>query len=176
MEVSMKKLLLLLGCVFAFGVGAYAQDTPKADISIGYSYVRFNLVPSTGVNTNGISASAAYNVHKNIGLVADFGGYFQKGRVGTPNLVSYMFGPRFSYRNDTKVTPFVQGLIGGATTTGPTGKSGFAFALGGGVDVKVRNNISLRVAQGEFFRTKIGDNYQNNLRFTAGVVFHIGKK
>jgi outer membrane immunogenic protein len=172
----MKKLLLLLGFVCAFGAGAHAQDTPKADISIGYSYVRFNLVPSNGVNTNGVSGSAAYNVTKSVGVVADFGGYFQQGRVGTPNLVSYMFGPRFSYRSNSRITPYAQGLIGGATTTGPAGRSGFAFALGGGLDVKVRDNISLRVAQGEFFRTKIGNDFQNNLRFSAGVVFHIGKK
>jgi opacity protein-like surface antigen len=180
MEVSMKKFLWLLGFLCAFGANAFAQETPKGEVFVGYSYFRNNLVENRGVNANGVNISAAYNFNKTVGVVGDFGAYIPSGRPGTPNVYSYLVGPRLSYRSDSRITPFAQFLIGGATRTSTAtfrnSASGFAFTAGGGLDVKVNDKITFRPAQAEFFRTRFDGDFQNNFRFSTGVVFTFGKK
>ena len=36
------KKVILAGLVVLFGSVAFAQDTPKAEVSLNYSYMRFN--------------------------------------------------------------------------------------------------------------------------------------
>jgi outer membrane protein OmpA-like peptidoglycan-associated protein len=148
----------------------------------------------------GASGSLAINLNKWFGIVADIGGY-HGGSTSTENsgtIVSYLFGPRVYFRNSTRVTPFAQVLFGGAhlnvgsppaaqTPPIPSFTSNaFAFAAGGGLDVKVAKHVSLRLAQVEYFLTNFTPtsvfpagssfNHQNNLRFSSGVLFSFGEK
>src|SRR5437879_5360905 len=95
--------LLGLGMVLLLGRTAAAQDTPKMDASLGYSYLR--TAPDTSgfpiVNLHGGSASLAYNLTNSFGIVGDFGGYHVETVEGSPvdaPVITYLFGPRSSYR------------------------------------------------------------------------------
>ncbi len=53
------------------------------------------------------------------------------------------------------------------------------MTAGGGIDFKASKRISVRVAQAEYFMTKLPDglnNRQNNLRIGAGVVLRLSGK
>ena len=50
--------------------------------------------------------------------------------------------------------------------------TGFAAAFGGGVDVRVNRNFSVRAIQLDYNPTWIGGTTQHNFRFGVGVVFH----
>src|SRR2546428_6852438 len=84
----MRKLACLfgLGMLFLLAQTAAAQDTPKVDAFLGYSYVRANPATSgaPSFNLHGGSASVAYNVSNSLGLVADFGGYHVNKIGGVP--------------------------------------------------------------------------------------------
>src|SRR2546430_6959718 len=71
------KIVVCLLAVFSIAAIASAQDVPKLDVFVGYSYFREN--PSTsGVssfNLHGGSASVAYNAKNWLSRVADFGRY-----------------------------------------------------------------------------------------------------
>src|SRR3989442_5416686 len=116
----MRKLACLfgLGMLFLLAQTAAAQDTPKVDAFLGYSYVRANPATSGAPNFNlhGGSASLAYNVSNSLGLVADFGGYHVNKIGGFPvdsAVYTYLFGPRLSYRrSESKITPYAQVLFG----------------------------------------------------------------
>src|SRR5439155_1087887 len=104
-----------------FGLATQAQELPKIDASVSYSYLRANPATSGvgGFNLNGGSASASYNFRDWLGGVADFGGY----HVGSANgvnvdnhVTTYLFGPRFTYRNSRRITPFAHVLLGTAGT------------------------------------------------------------
>ncbi len=214
----MRKFVWLTGMFLLVATCAMAQDTPQAEIFGGYSYVRFN--PGTGfsgVNEHGGSGSVAYNVNSNFGIVGDFGFYKVGDITGTfgsgttaftgtvpvnGKVVSYLFGPRLSYRAYDKVTPFAQVLFGGArrgdiTTSAvvagfPAGskvvgsQNAFAVAFGGGLDAKVHPNIAIRLAQVEFLLTRFQDTTspssapkngtQKNVRISAGIVFRLGSR
>src|SRR3989454_12811016 len=117
----MRKLACLfgLGMLFLLAQTAAAQDTPKVDAFLGYSYVRANPATSgaPSFNLHGGSASVAYNVSNSLGLVADFGGYHVNKIGGFPvdsAVYTYLFCPRLSYRrSESKITPYAQILFGG---------------------------------------------------------------
>ncbi|MBI3668351.1 MAG: outer membrane beta-barrel protein [Acidobacteria bacterium] len=185
----MRKASLLLGMVLLVSLTAAAQDYPKADAFLGYSYVRANPATSgaPGFNLNGGSASIAYNPSESFGIVADFGGYHVGQIAGTSvdaNLYTYLFGPRLSYRKHEWVTPFAQVLFGGAHASsgalGTGSANAFAMAAGGGVDIKVSQHVAVRAGQVEYLMTRFQESTpnrqtQNNLRFSTGILFRFGR-
>ncbi len=168
----MSKPALFTGLVLFFCLSAFAQETPSGELSVDYSYLRFTG-DGAGANFHGASASIAGNVNSWLGVVADFGGYGLTGG-GSETLITYLFGPLLSYRKQEKVTPFVQALFGGATVSG--GASAFAMTVGGGVDVKVREQVAIRVVQAEYLLTRFGSSTQNHARVSAGIVSRFGRK
>jgi opacity protein-like surface antigen len=145
--------------LMALPVAMMAQDYPKAEVFGGYSYVR-----AQGLNVNGWDAAVAGNVNDWFGVKADFGGYYKNGE----SLYSFLFGPQFSYRKDERVTPFVHTLFGGVHATGDTS---FAWAIGGGLDVKVADYVAVRIIQADYLGTRFGGTTQNNARLSFGIVF-----
>jgi outer membrane protein OmpA-like peptidoglycan-associated protein len=184
------------------------RGTPKFELFLGYSYLRAVPAPATGnrlVWMNGGSTSLAYNLNRYLGIVGDFGAYtnsemrFQGGYVGTVDVdnanvgaFSYLFGPRLSFRNYGRVTPFVQALFGGmhgnevtlanctfSCTLLPS-EDTFAWTAGGGLDIRVRRHIAIRPIQAEYLMTRFQDYStgltasQNDMRLSAGIVFRFG--
>ena len=186
--MKMKVVVCLLAFLSLFGVAAQAQDVRKFDVFAGYSYVRENPATS-GIDSfsmNGGSASLAYNATPWLSAVADFGGYHTDNILGTGidgTLSTYLFGPRISYRHDSRITPFGQVLFGVAHIGGDNGlafstsNNSFAMAIGGGADFKVSHRFSIRPVQVDYLMTHFnelgrGAHSQNNLRVSTGVVFH----
>ncbi len=183
----MRKLGFLLGMVLLLSLTAAAQDSSKADVFAGYSYVR--ATPATsgapGFNLNGGSASAAFYPSRSFGIVADFGGYHVGSIANVPvsgTIYTYLFGPRVAYRRSSRVTPFAQALFGGAHGSASalgTAASGNAFAMtaGAGLDVNATDHIGFRLVQAEYllsrFREGAAGNRrtQNNARISTGIVF-----
>ena len=186
--MKLRFTVLLLSLVTIFGISASAQEQPKVDVFAGYSYLRsYPATPGVGgFNLNGGSASAAYNFRDWVSGVADFGGY----HVGTADgvnvddhVLTYMFGPRFTYRGHRRITPFGQVLFGAAHTgsgffASANSHNALATSFGGGVDWNVRDRFSVRPVQFDYLLTHFpeatsGSNLtQNNLRVSAGIVFH----
>jgi hypothetical protein len=189
------EIVLMSGVVMLAALGASpirAQEAPaKIDVSAGYTYMYGNVVVSgQGINLNGASGSVAYNFNRWVGAVFDLGTYYNgsvNGNGRTLGVTTYLFGPRFSWRKNKKITPFGQVLFGGGYANGtlytggtnPLGtQNSFALTAGGGMDWNLRPMIGVRLFQVEYLRTQFnnGVNFnQNNFRFTAGVVFHFGK-
>jgi hypothetical protein len=185
------RLTLLVSGLLVFGALAIAQEssTPVAEIGANYSLVRHNS--AQGLNNfseNGGSGYFAYNVNKTLGLIADLGGY-ANGTRDTKSL-SYLFGPRFNMRY-SRITPYVQFLFGATyawlnpsagSSLVSTTQNGFATAAGGGVDFRLTNHVALKPVQLEYVMTQVpgfetnANSIQNNLRYSAGVVFRFGSK
>jgi outer membrane protein OmpA-like peptidoglycan-associated protein len=187
--------------------------TPRVELFVGYSYLRAMPAPTVGNRLmwmNGGSTSLALNFNRYLGIVGDFGAYrnsqmrFQGGYgstvdVDNPNVLlnnvgafSYLFGPRISFRNHSRVTPFVQALFGEmhanevalwnctfSCTLLPS-EDTFAWAAGGGLDVRVRRHFAIRLIQAEYLMTRFPDystgltSSQNDIRLSSGIVFRFG--
>jgi len=148
---------------------------PSFEVSGTYNYVRL-----AGLNCHGGSGSIAYNVNDSVGAVAEVGGCRDTGLPSgiSGHAVTYLFGPRINFRSSSKFTPYGQLLVGGAQFGGTGGVSANAFAmtLGGGLDLRISDHVSFRVAQAEYLLTQFGGTQQNNFRFQSGIVLRFGSK
>ena len=194
----MKSSAILLSAFLVSGAIASAQETstPVAEVGLSYSYTRVNPGGAlSSYNANGGYGYAEYNFNRVFGLVGELGA----NRVGDVNgfqigntTFEYLFGPRFNWRH-SRFTPYVQALVGGERFSNGfnpgaadprlfASQNNFAAALGGGLDIAVTNHIAVKPFQLEWITTQFNNsaanlNYvQNNLRYSAGVVFRFGSK
>jgi hypothetical protein len=163
----MKRLILLALGLVVFAIPSRAQS---ADASVGYSYLR--LGGSNGINQNGISGSLAYNPNRWLGLVGDFGGYHASPAGVSLNTYSFLFGPRVTLRNPTKINPFAQVLVGGVhgTFAGVSGTD-LAYSVGGGVDIGLLPHLALR-PQVDYVGIRDSGTTVNCTRLSVGFVVH----
>jgi len=189
-------------------MGGQNIGTPRAELFVGYSYLRAVPAPAAGNRLmwmNGGSTSLAYNLNRHLGIVGDFGAYtnsqirFQGGYGSTVDVdnanvgaYSYLFGPRLSFRSHSRVTPFVQALFGGIHANEITlanctfsctllpSEDTFAWTAGGGLDIRVRRHLAIRLIQAEYLMTRFQDfstgatASQNDMRLSSGIVFRFG--
>src|SRR4051812_45999281 len=93
---------------------AFAEDVPKADLFLGYSFVRANSARDIPAFTNdGGLGTFGWNFNKHIGAEFEFGGYhngsIQNLQFDTTEM-TYLFGPRVSLSRSRKVIPYVHTL------------------------------------------------------------------
>jgi len=132
MEKKMKtRIVVFLGIVLLFGTKAFAQDYPKAEATVNYSYIRF--VPQNNdvlqsFSLNGGGGNVAVYFGRAFGIQGDFQGYGSQTRhfflppsvcpggcTGSiqANLFTYNVGPVIKFRTP-HFEPFVETLFGGA--------------------------------------------------------------
>jgi opacity protein-like surface antigen len=193
----MQKLYLFVALTLALPVIAQAQESPRTEIFAGYSYMRLadSGIDGQDRDLNGYNVSGNVTIFKKwLGLKADVSGHFGDQFVNiTPRTdlgqTLFLFGPQVSLRKNEKIQPFVHALFGvarlklrndaiGADIT----DTGFAFAVGGGVDLKaLSSKLSVRLIQADYVRTQLdllssgNSTSSNNIRVSSGIVIRIGK-
>jgi hypothetical protein len=126
--------LIVLAIVILFGTVAFAQDYPKVEVPLQYSYMRFNPENSnivSGFSLNGGGGGVAVYLNHMLGIEAEFNGYASLSRTftfpATPtspcplgcslrasgDLFTYNVGPILKYRAE-HFEPFIETLFGGA--------------------------------------------------------------
>lgn len=113
--------------------------------------------------------------------------------AASPKVHNFLFAPQFSYPKG-KVRPFAHFLVGGEHVdltrslnvsssigiitslpgeSGHVSETGFAMALGGGVDYSIKRRLSWRL-QADYL-TSQADLAQNHVRISTGVVWRVGE-
>lgn len=153
-----------------FAVLVHGQDTPVAEIAVGYSNIQ---VKNSETTANGGSSSVAFNVNRWLGAVGDFGLYHSS--VVGPGLAagSYAFGPRVSYRHWGVTTPFAQVVFGGLRYA----NNGLTFDTGGGVDISASRGARFALRpQVDYVRFHANGNWINTARLGVGVAFRVRRR
>jgi hypothetical protein len=185
----MHRFLALAVLPSLLAVPLVAQDNSRIEVFGGYQYLRVGNADGggAGLNLNGWNASATVNINKYLGVAADFSGSYKTLFAGTPISVdlhtyTYTFGPVVSLHSGL----FAHALFGGVHSI-PTActlysgspdecgsgiYNGFAMMLGGGLDVRARKSIAIRVFQIDWVRLPFKEGGENaNMRFSTGLVF-----
>ncbi|NWG12870.1 MAG: hypothetical protein HXY20_04960 [Acidobacteria bacterium] len=151
-----------------------AQNTyPKAEIFGGFSVA--SVANGDREQLYGWQAGVAGNFHRNVGLVADFGGQYKDIEGISVHAYEYLFGPRFSVRADG-ATGFLHALFGGVSAGGEgLSESGFMMGFGGGVDVNAGSRIAVRVIQFDWLPSRVeGEWSKSEFRVGFGIVIKAG--
>ncbi len=207
----MRKLLLLFAILLVCAPAGFAQDYSNWEFFIGYAHERANngadrldrrgtAINSNGTTRrvdfvseripyNGVSAEVVANVHRNVGVVANFSATFANtdfldalsGQRFNARVSRYLLliGPRFNWRNSSAFIPYAHALFGGARYNADarngnfscpdTNETAFAMALGGGLDIKAGNHVDVRAIQVDYLPVFFSHKREDGLRFSAGV-------
>src|SRR5574340_510120 len=176
---------------------AWGRLTPRWEVAGLYQYLNFNPGSSfRSCNNHGATGSFTFNPNNWLGLTAEIGGYHfsretfvQNGTTFTPttlkgSLESYLFGPKVNIRHFDHFVPFFEFLVGaahgGAQVTGDQGRSSFALAAGGGLDIPLWKNVAWRFFEADYLMTNFSGplldagGRENNFRIGTGVVLRWG--
>ncbi|HEY6944525.1 MAG TPA: outer membrane beta-barrel protein [Candidatus Acidoferrum sp.] len=169
----MKNLGFLILAIFVSAAAARAQEAPRGDVSVGYSYLREGF--SGGANTHGGSVSGAGYFNGWLGIVGDFGVYHLSQSGTSANTFTVLAGPRFSANRRSSVSPFVQALVGAdrLTVSGFGSTHGFSWSTGGGVDLAVSRHIAIR-PQFDYIGLRFSNGTTHSARASINVVFRFG--
>jgi opacity protein-like surface antigen len=207
----MRKLLLLIATILICAPAGLAQDYSSWEFFIGYAHERANNgadrldARGVAVNTNGttrgvdfvservghngVTGEVVANVHRNVGLVANFSGTwgshdFVDGLTGqrfdaTLHRYTLLFGPRFNWRNDSRVIPFAHALFGAVRykadfknddfSCPDTNETAFAMAFGAGLDIRANDRIDIRPIQVDYIPVFFDERREDGIRISAGV-------
>jgi len=188
-------LVMAIGAlIHGTGRAVHAQTAPTAlpgaaplEVTLAYSADRTNgLAGGCGCFwLNGGRAEASATLAYGISIVSQIAGEHASKISSTLNslsFVSYLFGPRYSFRNRSRLHPFAQFLVGGVhgfdgSFPGPgvlvPNPDAFAFAGGGGLNLNLTPHFALRVAQADYFQSQLpndASNVENHLQLSAGIV------
>jgi hypothetical protein len=142
----------------------------ETDIFGGYSLLNLDFDSGDRETLHGWDFNVAGDVANGLGIVGDASGFYEDGA----SIHTYMGGVRFSV-DAASVTPFAQAMVGGAkVAAGTDSESGLAMGFGGGVDVPVADQISVRAVQFDWIPVRIvGEWFNSNVRLAFGIVFNI---
>ena len=182
----MKPVIWLIPVLLLTAFSARAQETTSAwEFSGGYSYMEANL-NGARFHMNGGAASATENLNSWFGGRIEFHGY--QGNEpqtvsGTTTVYSVSaqtitYGPVFSYRRSSRITPFAHvqiGAVHGSTNYLGISRSAYKFAMapGGGVDFALNQRTAIRV-EGEYLLTRFLGLTQENADVSVGLVLRFG--
>jgi opacity protein-like surface antigen len=98
------------------------DGVPVLELGVEYSYLRLSAGDAGAQGCNGGGATAVWNVNRVLGLVADIGGckMMSAGHNVSGDSTHYLFGPRIAFRNEGRVMPYLQVLVGGDKLTTET--------------------------------------------------------
>jgi len=191
-----RRFLPLLSFVLLLSVLSAAQSSTRTEIFGGYSYINQDIsltYPFGNSGLNGWNASVTFAVKRNLGVVADFSGFYPSYSSGcgqacndTARMHTLLVGPQVSI-NHGRWKPFARFLIGdtnmytynaGIDASTFTSNNSLTFGAGGGVDFNLTPRLAFR-GQVDWLHNgfQTSDNQRTNeeihnvVRFSPGLVF-----
>lgn len=184
------RILAAVVVIAALAIPAFAQkEDPNAyrGYEIGWNVASYSRQGSA--NLYGGDLSFTIYPTKSFGIVADAAEHQTIETGLNLKTFTYRFGPKFVARRGKHVTTFGEVLAGGTRITGSLSAissgttvsasqsfDGFAFAVGGGLDIAVRPWIAVRAVQYDYSFLHFGslNTNSNGFRVGGGLVFRFG--
>jgi hypothetical protein len=162
------------------------------EIGMGYSYVSQQGNQSNRLGLQGADATFTIGFSR-LGIMGDVGYARASNVLGTghnSSVLTYLAGPVFHHTVHRRFDSYVHVLVGGAKVSGPIltnggtillggWTTGYAWAVGGGIDYWATDSIAIRTGA-DYLRTAFYDSSlavrgQSNIRTTAAVIYYFGK-
>jgi hypothetical protein len=147
----------------------------RIQLGITYQHVVFRSTPFNA-NLNGIRTSLSYYLNDWLAVEGNTIEAFGTKVFGeTAKYYLYTGGGRIAWRDQRrKYEPWMHFLVGGIHMIPQTalgGQNSFALQVGGGTDLRYNTRISFRF-EGDYVRSQLYSESQNNFQFGAGLVLH----
>jgi len=191
-------LFMALFFVFCAPLALAQSDFQRGEFGVMFSHNRVDTDGALSSNPNdtgrdgfnGVNIDAGYNFTRYVGAKADFSYHRKSTDFAVPGgnvsvegkLTQFMGGIKIQDNAlETKVRPFAQALVGVGRVSFDTSsaafgnfgdrETGFAAAIGGGLDIRVHRNVDIRAIKVEYNPVRIQGETGNNIRLGAGLNF-----
>jgi hypothetical protein len=195
----MRLTIFTIVVLITLSIPATAQEPPDVEVFGGYSFFKADGGGSlhgwnasvAGTLSRSFALVADLSGHYGTqSLRADFSDPDFPGTIiaraeSNAKLHMILGGPQFSYRKHERLTPFARALFGasrlstkstlnfaGITREISSADIAFTAAIGGGLDLKLNETVSLRMIQADYVLTRFGSSTQSNARLSVGIVLH----
>jgi hypothetical protein len=180
-------LLILLSIVMVAPARAQAPGSEAfRRFEIGWNVISYARHADSNLGGGGLSF--AVRASPRLGFVADLDVHVAGDDDDVEfTITNYRFGPRLYGPTRGRITPFAEILAGGTRTTTsfvtvfPGGRTttdfslnGFAFAAGGGLDMRIKRWIAWRAVQADYNFLRVRGENSNGVRLATGIVFRFG--
>lgn len=150
------------------------RDDYRWQLGLSLSWVRFNSSPFNA-NAIGVKTSVAYFLNEWLGVEGSVTAAFSPTTLGPSHVkvLIYGGGPKIAWRQK-RWEPWLHGIFGGAheqPQTAAGGRNSYAILAGGGADYRWNPHLSFR-AEGNYVRTGLFGQSQNNFELAGGAVLH----
>ena len=155
-------------------VGVYGVfPSYKYQVYVGYTFVRFYVIPGVENNTNGLDFSVAYYFRDRLAVDGELA--VSIGSYTGQNSEFFIGMGGLRYRHPVgRLDLWVHGLAGEGHFSPQTaygGEDGFGYEVGGGVDITPRRlRLSWRV-QADMVGTRLYGTYQYSPKISIGLVY-----
>jgi hypothetical protein len=118
----------------------------------GYNYQNSDQGHGIRVNLNGWFAAAQFDLNNTISLSAEADNYYGSLSGTSMAQQNFIVGPQFTFRdNEAKFRPFVYTQAGDQrSASGDSVDHAFNLQIGGGIQVKLSEDISLQITPAEY--------------------------
>lgn len=179
--------VLLTASLVAHGQAYSGSARPPIEAAFTWGAMHANVVPGQSFWMQGGTAQLHLPLRHGLGVVGS-GSLFHTAQMASTgvglDLYTLTFGPRFTFTPvRRRLGIYGQCLVGEAwgrnsyfpTSTGVyNADSGLALETGGGVTWRVKPHLGLRLAEGGWVRTELGNattGRQHSLRLGAGLTY-----
>ena len=167
------KLGFLWAVALLLGLGSSAQGQDfSPDVFGGYS--PFNAKAGGDRETaHGWLTDVSVPITRTFGVVGEVSGQYSDA---LPDIYEFMGGLR-ARTTLPRATPFAHALFGGlrASASGSS-DTDFAMAFGGGVDMRARDNLSVRIVQLDWIPVRGEGRWTtSSIRLAFGIVMRVGR-
>ena len=179
-------VIIICSTVLGFALPAAAQAVPKAELSVGYQFLRAQQGDDFKENfPAGWYVDVVGNVTSILGIVGEVGGNYKTLTFDSTDfkikLHDFAGGVRVSGRKNAKAVPFGQVLFGGVHVSpeGEDSETDKMVQVGGGVKVMQSANARFGVNIGaDYIRIfpKDEDEGVNVFRFVIGINVPLGTR
>ena len=180
--------------------GGYSHN--RFDTGIGDDTPALRDIIDEREGFHGFETSVTGNLSRYVGLKFDFSGHFKEKTFPfldttvdiNSRVYNFLGGVQIKDNSSEKTfKPFAHALVGAAHARnrldfGPFGciqvfpspcpsdftesDTGFAGAIGGGIDIRASDRVDIRVIQLDYNPTRLFDSTQHNFRIGVGIVIH----
>ena len=193
MRKSRMWALALILCFSISSAAGFAQEYPKCELGGGFSYYSVG----NGGEWLGWNTWGAKNLNRWFGLTYDISGfhisqlqsfyYFQNHMDRRRS--NFLAGVRLTNWNLGRTTPFFHVLAGLSRTatannitlidgtplgTSRQAENAFAIAFGGGIDLKIKDALALRLLHLDYMRVRSAGEWEEGVRVSVGLMVRLG--
>jgi opacity protein-like surface antigen len=169
---------LRISAVLVFLCCPVFAQSHELSLSGGYNYQNSDQGDGIRANLHGWFASAQFDLTSMVSLTAEVDNYYgQAQRQGTTQQ-NFIAGPQFTFGSEkAKIRPFVYVQVGDQRSASDRNvENAFNLQLGGGVQVKLSDNLSLQFTPAEYSMATPNESPTHSYSAKVGISWTIWKQ